>query len=125
MWVTKVAFHFGFVIVILRLITSIGQRGRKTFVLLGCEKGGKYIRYKKDLEVTENGTGCPFRLRGYQVKSSDGWILKLISGSHNHELTNTLVGHPYAGRFTCSEKSMFMDMIDSWVKPKNILLTMK
>ena len=97
-------------------------------MLLGCERGGQYRRYKKDLQVTESGTrkcGCPFRLRGYPVKSGEGWILKLICGSHNHELANTLVGHPYAGRFTCSEKSMLMDMTDSSVKPRNILLTMK
>ena len=113
---------------ILRLDTSTGQRGRNTFVLLGCERGGKYRRYKKDLKVTESGTrkcGCPFRLRGYPVKSAEGWILKLICGSHNHELENTLVGHPYAGRFTYSEKSMLMDMTDNVVKSKNILLTMK
>jgi len=36
-----------------------------------------------------------------------------------------LVGHPYAGRLTCSEKSMLMDMTDSAMIPKNILLTMK
>ena len=96
---------------ILRSDTLIGQRGRKTFVLLGCERGGKYRQYKKDLKVTESGTrkcGCPFRLRGYPVRSGEGWILKLICGSHNHELANILVGHPYAGRFTCSEKSMLM-----------------
>ncbi|XP_068504159.1 protein FAR-RED IMPAIRED RESPONSE 1-like [Phaseolus vulgaris] len=93
-WVRKVAFHFGFVIVILRSDTSTGQRGRKTFVLLGCERGGKYRRYKKDLKVTESGTrkcGCPFRLRG----------------------------------FTCTKKSMLMDMTKSSVKLRNILLTMK
>ena len=61
----------------------------------------------------------------YPVKSGEGWILKLICGSHNHELANTLVGHPYVGRFTCSEKSMLMDMTNSAVKPINILLTMK
>ncbi|XP_068477380.1 PKS-NRPS hybrid synthetase cheA-like [Phaseolus vulgaris] len=127
-WVRKVAFDIGFCIVILRSDTSTGQRGRKTFVLLGCERGGQYKPYKKDLQVTESGTrkcGCPFRLRGYPVKSDEGWILKLICGSHNHELANTLVVHPYAGRFTCSEKSMLMDMTDSLVKPRNILLTMK
>jgi len=40
-------------------------------------------------------------------------------------LANTLVGHPYAGRFTCSEKLMLMDMTNSAVKPINSLLTMK
>ena len=51
--------------------------------------------------------------------------MKLICGSHNHELANTLVGHPYAGRFTCTKKSMLMDMTKSSVTLRNILLTMK
>jgi len=51
--------------------------------------------------------------------------LKLVCGSHNHELANTLIDHPYAGRFTCSEKSILMDMINSAEKAINILLTMK
>jgi len=52
-------------------------------------------------------------------------MLKLLCKSHNHDLANTLVGHPYAGRFTSAEKLMLMDMIENVVKPKNILLTMK
>ena len=107
MWIRKVAFHFGFVIMIMRSDTSTGQRGMKTFVWWGCERGGKYKRYKKDLLVTESGSrkcDCHFKLLGYPVKSGEGWILKLLCGSHNHELANTLVGHPYVGRFTCSEK---------------------
>jgi len=74
MWVRKLAFHFGFVIVILRSDTSTGQQERKTFVLLGCDREGKYRRFKKNLQVTESGTrkcDCPFRLRGYSVKSGE------------------------------------------------------
>jgi len=51
---------------ILRPDIANGQRGRKTYVLLGCEREGKYRRYKKDLDVTESGSrkcDCPFRLR--------------------------------------------------------------
>jgi len=61
--------------VILRSDTSTGQRGRKTFVLLGCERGDKYIRHKKKLQVTESGSNkcdCPFRLQGYLIKSGEG-----------------------------------------------------
>jgi len=40
-WVQEVAFELGFVVVILR--SDIGnQPGRKTFIVLGCEKGDKY-----------------------------------------------------------------------------------
>ena len=28
------------------------QRGRMTYVLLGCERGGKYRQYKKDVDTS-------------------------------------------------------------------------
>ena len=48
-WAKRNAYEFGFVIVILRSNTTNGQRGRKMYVLLGCERGGKYRRYKYKL----------------------------------------------------------------------------
>jgi len=48
-----------------------------------------------------------------------------MCGSHNHDVVETLVGHPYAGRLTRDEKTMFTDMTKSMVKPKSILLTLK
>jgi len=62
------------VIVILRSNTWNGKPGRQTYVLLGCERGGKYRRYKKDLEVSKSGTrkcDCPFRLQGEPVKGGE------------------------------------------------------
>jgi len=43
---------------------------------------------------------CPFILRGKPVKGGHGWIVELICGSHNHDLAETLVSHPYAGRLS-------------------------
>ena len=51
-------------------------------------------------------------------------MVKLICGVHNHEMTKSLVGHPYVGRLTMDEKNV-VDMTKSMVKPKNILLTLK
>jgi len=51
--------------------------------------------------------------------------LKVICGLHNHELANTLVGHPYAGRLRPDEHALVVDITKSRVKPKNILLTLK
>ncbi|XP_052724909.1 protein FAR1-RELATED SEQUENCE 5-like isoform X2 [Vigna angularis] len=48
-----------------------------------------------------------------------------MCGHHNHELAETLVGHPYAGRLNTSEKSLLVDMTKSKVTPANILLTLK
>ena len=127
-WVRKVAFGLGFVVVILRSDKATGAQGRKTFVLLGCERSEKYRKYRSDLEVTITGTrkcDCPFRLRGKPVKGGEGWILKVVCGLHNHDLAETLVGHPYAGRLRPDEHDLVVDMTKSQVKPKNILLTLK
>jgi len=52
-------------------------------------------------------------------------MVKLICAVHNHELVNSLVGHPYAERLTKAEKTLIVDMTKSMVKPRNILLTLK
>ena len=52
-------------------------------------------------------------------------MVELICGYHNHDLAETLVGHPYAGRLSVEEKAMVEDMIKNLAKPRNILLTMK
>ena len=52
-------------------------------------------------------------------------MVKLICGIHNHEMTKSMVGHPYASRLTKDEKNVVADMTKSMVKPRNILLTLK
>jgi len=37
-------------------------------------------------------------------------MMKLMCGSHNHELTKLLVGHPYVGRLTKDEKIIIVDI---------------
>ncbi|XP_068498010.1 PKS-NRPS hybrid synthetase cheA-like [Phaseolus vulgaris] len=127
-WARSVGYSYGFVIVILRSDTWMGQRGRMTYVLLGCERGGKYRQYKKEVDVSRTGSRkceCPFKLQGKPVKGGQGWMVELICGSHNHDLAETMVGHPYAGRLSIEEKVMVEDMSKTSVKPINILLTMK
>ena len=127
-WARSVGYSFRFVIVILRSDTWMGQRGRMTFVLLGCEIGGKYRRYKKDVDISGLGSRkceCPFRLRDKPVKGGQWWMVELICGSHNHVLAETMVGHPYAGRLSLEKKVMVEDMTKTSVKTRNILLTMK
>jgi len=68
---------------------------------------------------------CLFRLIGRPLKTGEGWVLRFLCGSHNHNVARTLVSHPYVGRLTRDEKTMLTDMIKSMVKFKNILLTLK
>ena len=127
-WVRGVAYNLGFVVIILRSDKYNGQPGRKTHVLLGCERGGKYRKYKCDAEPSLSGTrkcDCPFRLRGRPISQGEGWVLNVKCGYHNHDVSSTLVGHPYAGRLKSSEHSLLVDTTKSQVKPVNILLTLK
>jgi len=121
--VRSVGYSYEFVIIILRSNTCTGQRGRMTYVLLSCERGGKYRQYKKEVDVSRTESRkceCPFRLRGKPVKGGQGWMVELICGSHNHDLAETMVGHLYAGRLSIEEKFMVEDMTKTSVKPRNI-----
>ena len=44
---------------------------------------------------------------------------------HNHEMTKSLVGHPYVRRLTKDEKIIVAYMKKSMVKLRNILLMLK
>ncbi|XP_068466587.1 uncharacterized protein [Phaseolus vulgaris] len=108
-WAKSVGYSYGFVIVILRSDTWTSQRGRMTYVLLGYERGGKYRWYKKEVDVSRTGNRkceCPFRLRGKSVKGGQGWMVELICGSHNHDLTETMVGYPYARRVVVCDRDV-------------------
>ncbi|KAL5177653.1 hypothetical protein HKD37_08G023372 [Glycine soja] len=114
--------------IIMRSDTQIGSRGRSSFVLIGCEMSGQYRCRKKDFVRRDIGSrkcGCPFKLCGKPVIGGQGWMVKLMCGIHNHELTKSLVEHSYVGRLTKDEKTIIADMTKSMVKPRNIMLTLK
>ena len=74
-WARFVAYDIGFVLVIMRSDTYTGNRGRTTYILIGCERSGKYRAYRKDLVRTIIGNrkyGCLFKLRGKPVLGGEG-----------------------------------------------------
>ncbi|KAH1253188.1 hypothetical protein GmHk_04G009923 [Glycine max] len=116
----SVAHENRFVAVIMRSDTHTSSRGRSSFVLISCERS-EFVRR----DTGSRKCGCLFKLCGKLVIRGEGWMVKLICGIHNHELAKSLVGHPYVGRLTKSEKNIIADMTKSMVKPRNILLTLK
>jgi len=105
-----------------------GMRGKTSFVLICCKRNGQYRFRKKDFvrrDTDSRKCGYPFKLCGKPMVREQGWMMKLMCGSHNHELAKSLVGHPYSGRLTKDEKTIIVDMTKSMVKPRNILLTLK
>ena len=127
-WARAIAYEICFVAVIMRSDTNTGMRGRASFVLIGCEKSGKYRSRKKDFVRRDTGSrkcGYPFKIREKPVVGGQGWMVKLMGGTHNHEMTKSLVGHPCIGRSAKVEKIIIVDMTKLMVKPRNILLTLK
>ncbi|KAH1241704.1 Protein FAR1-RELATED SEQUENCE 5 [Glycine max] len=127
-WARSIVYEIGFVVMIMRSNTNNGIRGRTSFVLIGCERSGQYRAKKKDLVKTcTSNRKCeyPFKLHAKPVVGDEGWMVKLICGSHNHELVKSVVGYSYASRLTKDEKIIVANMTKSMVKPKNILLTLK
>ena len=116
------------VAVIMRSNINTGIRGRTSFVLIGCERSDQYSTKKKDLVRIVIGSrkcGCPFMLREKPVIGGEGWMVKLMCGSHNHELVKSLVGHSYVGRLTKDEKIVISYMTKSMVKRRNIPFMLK
>jgi len=74
-WARSVAHENGFMAVILRSDTNTGSRGRTMFVLIGCERSGKYRCRKKEFIRRDTGTrkyGCPFKLRCKPLVGREG-----------------------------------------------------
>ena len=109
-------------------MANTGVRGRASFLLIVYERSGEYRLKNKDLVRTCTGSrkcGCPFKLRVKPVLGGEGWMMKLIYGTHNHETAKSFVGHPYAGRLIKDEKIGVANKTKSMVKQRNILLTLK
>ena len=49
----------------------------------------------------------------------------MLCGSHNHDIPKSLMGHPYAGRFSQKEKNFVGEMTVAGVKPRDILCELK
>ncbi|KAH1204045.1 hypothetical protein GmHk_17G050109 [Glycine max] len=127
-WARFVAYEIGFVVMIMRSDTNTNIRGRTSFVLIGCEINGQYRFRKQDFvkrDIDSRKCGCPFKFHGKLVVRDQGWIVKLMCGSHNHKMTKSLVGHSYVGLLIKNEKIIIADMTRSMVKPINILLKLK
>ncbi|KAJ1395525.1 FAR1-related protein [Sesbania bispinosa] len=125
-WVCGIARDHDFVVVIMR--SDSGGIDRKIKLVLGCKRSGKYRPYKSELVRNVIGSRkceCPFRLRGRALAKGVGWKLNVVCGVHNHDVAESLEGHPYAGRLTIEEKSLLEDMTKNMVKPRSILLTLK
>ena len=85
----EVVFRLDFVVVIVRSDSANGRQGRKTFLLLGCDNGGEYRKYKFDMNMSvicKRKCNCPFKLQGKPYEKGVGWVLKVLCDTHNHDV---------------------------------------
>ncbi|KAI5648053.1 hypothetical protein M9H77_34058 [Catharanthus roseus] len=100
------------------LILTQYQRGRtfdhRPYVTLACERGGSVKKYKNPIVDDEEeeipkkrrgpyGTekcGCPFKLKGEPMATSENWQLFVHNGRHNHKIVVYSHGHAQSARLT-------------------------
>lgn len=124
-WIRTEASKLGFVVVIGR--SDNGSDERVAFVIMRCERSGKYTTPLRKFKREYTGSrrcDCLFKLRGYLL-SNNKWRFNVICGLHNHDMCDKLFGHPIACLLMPEEKGIVSDMTLNTVQSKNILATLK
>ncbi|KAI5672716.1 hypothetical protein M9H77_13080 [Catharanthus roseus] len=65
--------------------------------------------------------GCPFKLKGEQMATSENWQLFVYNGRHNHKIAVYSHGHAQAARLTEEQLQQTEQFRKSHVPPRNIL----
>ncbi|KAI5647812.1 hypothetical protein M9H77_33817 [Catharanthus roseus] len=77
---------------------------RRPYVTLACERGvndeEEEILKKRRGPYGTKKFGCPFKLKGEQMATSENWQLFVHNGRHNHKITVYNHGHAQAARLT-------------------------
>lgn len=122
--------------VVITIKSEKGSAHRKGRLMLGCERSGVFrVHHKVSTpQIDSKNTSsrysstrkcnCPFKLKGVSL-GQDRWKVKVVCGEHNHDLPETLVGHPFAGRLSPEETKIVAELSASGVKPKEVLATLK
>ncbi|KAI5678356.1 hypothetical protein M9H77_09306 [Catharanthus roseus] len=108
---------------------------RRPYVTLACERGGAVKKYKKpviddkeeEIPIKKRGPygtkkcGCPFKLKGEQMATSENWQLFVHNGRHNHKIAIYHHGYDQAARPTDEQLQQTEQFRKSHVPPCNIL----
>ncbi|KAI5669133.1 hypothetical protein M9H77_18986 [Catharanthus roseus] len=121
------------------LIINRYQRSRTTnrrpYVTLACERGAAVKKYTKpvvdneeeEIPIKRRGPygrkkyGCPFKLKGEQMATSENWQLFVHNGRQNHKITVYHHGHAQVARLTEEQLRQTEQFRKSHMPPHNIL----
>jgi hypothetical protein len=105
------------------------QRSNDKQLTLKCDRGGHYsTKYSNSVEQLKRQshtrlTGCPFEVVCSSRKGI--WTVRNVTGQHNHELSENVVGHSIARKPSDAEKATIIFLGESGVAPKHILSVLK
>ncbi|XP_071728757.1 uncharacterized protein [Rutidosis leptorrhynchoides] len=122
-WVKKEARSHSQVIIIKRSATKNGYLARIEFM---CERGG--VSRSKSTPTKSKPCkkiDCKFEMVAMFSKRSGVWSIKMIDAVHNHQRIMYMEGHAYVMRLTDEEFRLVDDMSSNYVKPSEILATLK
>lgn len=106
------------------IVTVISRSDKeKLFLEIGCDRGGKYRPNHKNLErsrkSTTKKTDCQFKVKCKFV--SNTWIITSINETHNHEIDEKLIAHPYCRRLDEGTFEEIKLSTFEGVRPKQIM----
>ncbi|XP_076885777.1 uncharacterized protein LOC143535405 [Bidens hawaiensis] len=122
-WAKTIGREVGVVVVTQRSKTNAG--GEVVKVWLKCDHGRSYNCTATVRRSCTIKTGCNFSLIGNYLRQYNGWRLRVIDDTHNHEFVQHFEGHVYAGRLTPVQKVMVHDMHQNRAPPRDILCNLK
>ncbi|KAG5528254.1 hypothetical protein RHGRI_028999 [Rhododendron griersonianum] len=105
---------------------SIKTSTKGRYITLGYDRGGCYRnKWHVPMERRQRNTAtrlinCPFEIRCKRL--DDGfWVLEVKNGSHNHEPSSDMAGHPSFRCFSKEEIMTIEELTRSGVPPRQIL----
>lgn len=124
-WARSVGKQIGFIVT-----TAKSSLGEKKFLKLGCARSGKYEPYKGKCTTRiprSKKCDCPFLLSGKpDPNEGNAWILKVICGRHNHEISNSALSHEGGKRKTIRSSTLKEEqLLKRKFKSASIALTSK
>ncbi|KAG5566439.1 hypothetical protein RHGRI_002122 [Rhododendron griersonianum] len=112
-------------------VTTIRRSKVGRYVLIGCDRGGKYRARGTSVSLDERKKisasrliDCPFQIKG-KKKVGESWIVEIINASHNHGLSSDMSGHPYCRRFSQEDMLSIRQMTLAGIPPRQVLSSLR
>ncbi|KAI5650797.1 hypothetical protein M9H77_36802 [Catharanthus roseus] len=133
-WAKETAIKVNTYLIVTRYLRS-RTSDRRSYVTLGCERGGANKPKKKpvlddeeeEVQVKRGGPygtkkcGCPFKLKGEQMAMCENWQLFIHDWRHNHAIGVYSHGHAQTAKLTEEQMIQIEQFRKSHVPHCNIL----